>query len=128
MNPVENFTEQVRRAIGAHGQWKLRLDQAIASGASDVSVAVVRRDDQCEFGRWLHGPLDPVARACDAYRDVVALHAEFHREAAAALELALAGRTEEAQAAIARGSAFARTSAALTGAMMGWLTSSSAAA
>jgi uncharacterized protein len=47
MYPSANLSEQGRRAIGPHGQWKARLDQAIASGASEFAVDNVRRDDQC---------------------------------------------------------------------------------
>jgi hypothetical protein len=48
------------------------------------------------------------------------LHAEFHKEAARILAPALAGHKSEAEAAIALGSRFSKTSADLTLALAGW--------
>jgi hypothetical protein len=50
----------------------------------------------------------------------ISLHADFHKAAADVLELALAGKKEEAHAALARGSHFALLSSKLTTPMMEW--------
>jgi len=45
--------EQIQSAIGAHGLWKGRLKDAIQWKTGDLSVAVVRDDRACGFGKWL---------------------------------------------------------------------------
>jgi hypothetical protein len=109
----------IDKALSAHGGWKVRLKEAIHSGQSTFEVAKVRVDDACEFGKWFYG-LDPAARATAEGRSVQELHAEFHRVTAGVLDLALSGRRAEAEAQMARTSAFAQTSASLTSAMMQW--------
>lgn len=107
----------VTKAIAAHGQWKVRLREVIASGRSEWTVDQVKVDDQCLLGRWIYGdalarfPGDPVV---EQVRD---LHREFHQEAARVLALALAGRRAEAEQAMAQGSAYSRVSGALVRAL-----------
>lgn len=58
----------VVKAIAAHGQWKVRLQQAIDTGQSEWSVEQVTVDDQCVLGKWIYGdamvrfPGDPWCR------------------------------------------------------------------
>ena len=114
---MSSFEEQVAAAIAAHGQWKSRLRTAIASGNSEFSAETVAKDNACAFGAWLYGDgrRDFANEAIfTAIRD---LHAEFHREAASVLLLALTGKKEAAEAAIALGSAFGKTSANLVSAL-----------
>ncbi len=112
---------QINNAIAAHGTWKLRLADAIDKGSFEMTAEQVAVDNRCAFGTWLHGVELPAAdKATDSYRTVLKLHADFHREAAAVLRLALAGKKEEAKDALAPGSAYAHTSAELTRAMMAW--------
>jgi len=92
--------EQITKAISAHGQWKLRLRTAITRGQSDFTVADVRCDDQCEFGKWLYDPsLDVATRRGMPYIVVRRLHAEFHECAADVLDQALSGKRDQAEAA-----------------------------
>ncbi len=119
--------DQIRNAIGAHGTWKLRLAGAIDKGTFDLTAEQVAADNRCAFGTWLHGAeLSAVEKTTDSYATVLKLHAQFHREAASVLRLALAGKREEAKDALAPGSAYAHTSAELTRAMMAWRTRAAA--
>ena len=106
-------------AIAAHARWKYRLMEAIETGRSSWHVGDVRADHACDFGKWLLTlPLSHrLSRHC---KEVKRLHAEFHGLAADVLELALAGRKDEAAAAIALGSRFATVSSSLTMAVIAW--------
>jgi hypothetical protein len=87
----------IRTAIGAHGAWKLKLKTTVSTGRSDSTPEIVRRDDQCEFGKWLHGQgVDSATRAGMPYQVVRRLHAEFHQCAGRVLALGLDGKKSEA--------------------------------
>ena len=91
--------EEIQKAIGAHGKWKMRLNIAIKSGRSDVPVTDIRRNNLCEFGQWLHGPtITPEVKVGKPYEVVTRLHTEFHQCAASVMDLALKGQTKEAMA------------------------------
>jgi hypothetical protein len=111
--------ERIVLAIAAHAKWKFYLRQAIETGKSKWTVTEVRPADCCEFGAWLLA-LPPGDRDSEHYEDVCRLHTEFHKEAAEVLKLALAGRREEAETAIAQGSRFAKVSTKLTITMTAW--------
>ena len=111
--------DAIVRGIAAHAKWKYYLRQAIDTGQSEWTVPVVRVDDRCEFGKWLHA-LPPADQTDEHWKTVKVRHGEFHRAAAEVLGLALSGRRGEAEAAIAPGSKFAEVSKQLTLAMMAW--------
>ena len=111
--------EVINRGIAAHARWKYRLFDAVETGRSEWTVEGIRSDDQCEFGRWL-GSLSAADLSDEHCVKVKAMHTEFHQVAAEVLSLALAGRKEEAQEAIALGSRFALVSSNLTMAMSDW--------
>ncbi len=114
--------EQIKKAIGAHGMWKSRLAAAIDTGKSEFTVDAVRKDNACDFGRWLYGADIPAAaKQLPDYETCRRLHADFHQTAAEVLSMAVAGKKSEAQKAMAATSKFAATSASLTSAMMKWL-------
>jgi methyl-accepting chemotaxis protein len=112
-------SEEIRKAIGAHGMWKQRLRQAIDTAKCDFTVERVRPDNQCDFGKWLHA-LPTADKTTAQWKTVQALHANFHREAAHVLELALNKQKPEAEKAIAANSPFAKVSLELTSNMMKW--------
>jgi hypothetical protein len=123
----DQIAEQITVAIGAHGQWKSRLKTAIDTGRSDISPVVVRDDHRCPFGCWLHALPAPYCTS-EYFRQVRALHATFHQEAAAVLEIALAGNQAAAHERISFSSPFAAASAKLTSAMVRWRSAAVAAA
>ena len=113
--------QQIVKSVGAHGMWKSRLQKAIETGASDLSVTVVRQDDQCDFGKWLLGRdvSDEIKRSAH-YTECQRLHRQFHLEASKVLTLAISGRKAEALRAVEPNSEFAKCSANLTKTMMAW--------
>ena len=42
MDLLTNLSEEIDKAIGAHGMWKNRLNHAIQAGSSDYTVAGVK--------------------------------------------------------------------------------------
>lgn len=116
--------DEINAAIAAHSQWKVRLKGAIDTGKLDVPIGTIRVDDQCAFGKWLHGDTLPAeVKASPHYAKVRELHARFHQVAAAVAEAALAGRKAEAEASMGITGEYGRASAELTRAMMDWLAS-----
>jgi methyl-accepting chemotaxis protein len=105
-------------ALGAHGMWKDRLKKAIAAGASEFAVERVEKDNLCDFGRWLYSV--PAPDRDGMWERVRGLHADFHRTAAATLGDALSGRKEAAQASLALGGDFAKSSRQLQSALLEW--------
>jgi hypothetical protein len=114
-----NIQEEIQKAIGEHGKWKQRLRVAIDSGTSDHSVSTVCQDNQCAFGKWLY-TLDRKTSSSNRYQCVKVAHADFHREAARILELALDGKKKDAEEGLSFTSKFADVSAKLTLEMMAW--------
>jgi hypothetical protein len=114
-----DLSDALDRAIAAHAKWKYRLMEAIDTAKSQWRAADVRTDHACEFGKWL-ATLPLSQRLSEHSKTVRALHAEFHGLAADVLELALAGRKEEATAAISLSSRFATVSSKLTMAVLAW--------
>ena len=88
----EVLINQINNAIGAHGSWKIKLRTAVNKGKSEHSVADVRCDDKCAFGKWLHGTdIDGPTSASAPYKVIKRLHAEFHLCAADVLQMATTG-------------------------------------
>jgi methyl-accepting chemotaxis protein len=108
-------------AIAAHRAWTSRLREAIVSNKLDTPIATLRADNQCQFGKWLHGDLLAAReKETEHYRQVKRLHTQFHEAASNVGELALAGRADAAENALNQGSDYARISAALTAALEQW--------
>lgn len=94
MSSNQKMVQAISDAIGAHGAWKLKLRTAISHGTSELSPEVVRRDDQCAFGKWLHSnDIDAQTKSGKPYEVVTRLHADFHRCAAAVLTKAVERQT-----------------------------------
>ncbi|HEY5477739.1 MAG TPA: CZB domain-containing protein [Tepidiformaceae bacterium] len=114
---MDSFDDQVQAAVQAHSAWKLRLRQAIASGKSDLKVETVLHHDQCAFAKWLYDGAPPSRPSTSDYDEVRMVHAEFHREAARVLSLAISGQPAMASNAMELGSPFSRASAQLVTAL-----------
>ena len=108
-------------ALSAHAQWKKRLQDAIAKGESEFKVDTVKKDDACQFGKWLYG-LTPEERDSDDCKKVLTYHAEFHRTAADVLALALKGSKEEALKMLEYGGPYSHISGRLVLALNDWIT------
>ncbi|MEE9414046.1 MAG: CZB domain-containing protein [Acidimicrobiales bacterium] len=120
--------DQITRAIGVHGQWKFRLTQAVDTGASEFDPDVVKFDNRCEFGKWLHEEITPEEQVAGHYSHVVELHAKFHTLASNILREAVAGDKDHARELIASGSEYAALSSEMTLSLMAWKKSLAAAA
>ncbi|HEB58781.1 MAG TPA: hypothetical protein ENJ01_06150 [Gammaproteobacteria bacterium] len=114
-----SLADSINKGIAAHGMWKQRLIDAIATGSSEWSPATVCQDNQCEFGKWLYSG-DAEVTASPRYEKVRTLHADFHKVAAEVLKMALAGQKDAAEAAIDMGSEYRNISSELTREMMNW--------
>jgi len=76
---MSNILEQIDKAIGAHGAWKVKLKQNI-DGTLPLIPAEVSVDNRCEFGKWLYSLTG--AQASDPhYKEVLALHKAFYSAA-----------------------------------------------
>ena len=116
-----SIKEEITKAIGAHGMWKMRLRTAIDTGKADTNVADVANDHACGFGQGLYGSmLDAAAKNSSDFKEVQKLHAEFHKVAAQVLQLALQGKIAEADKLMEEGSPFVVVSGRLTSALMHW--------
>ena len=109
----------IDKAIAAHGLWKVRLRDAIRTGTSGFQVETVRRDDQCEFGKWLIS-LPGSAKETDICRQVASYHAQYHQMVASILEHAVSGGKKEAEKAMENRGDLAELSSQLTQTMMTW--------
>ncbi len=113
--------KEIDMAIGAHGMWKSRLKKAIDTGTLDSPVATIRANNQCAFGKWLHGAtITPQDKTTEVYKTVVELHTQFHKAAAQIAQLAASGKGNEAETLLASHGEFAKLSSQLTAAMLGW--------
>lgn len=87
--------QQLDAAIIAHSKWLTQLRVAIEDGSSEFSPEIVKTDNHCDFGKWLHGDF-PKQAANLASFEIRATHAAFHRTAALILQMALGRRKEDA--------------------------------
>lgn len=88
----------INKAIAAHEHWKHRLQQVLdGSSGEHLDPAQVCQDDQCELGKWLHGPGRHRLGKYPAFTVLVARHKYFHAQAAAVLEQVQAGHHEQAR-------------------------------
>ncbi len=67
----------------AHINWKLRLqDYLDGKSAEPLDPMMICRDDQCELGRWIHGPGMAHFHGLGPFHQLRATHAQFHHVAA----------------------------------------------
>jgi Chemoreceptor zinc-binding domain len=114
-----SLQDEITKAIGAHGVWKMRLRTAIESGKADANAADVAKDNACPFGQWLYGAaVPPAARASADYAAVRKLHADFHKCAAKVIECV--GHGDKAKADTLMANDYHKVSGDLTSAMLKW--------
>jgi methyl-accepting chemotaxis protein len=111
----------LENAILAHSAWTARLKAAIGTGKLDIPVSTVKADDQCQFGRWLHGTgLADADKQSGDYHETKELHTRFHEEASRVARLAISGEKEAAERALTPSSEYTRLSSALLGLLAKW--------
>ncbi|MEW5904972.1 MAG: CZB domain-containing protein [Pseudomonadota bacterium] len=69
--------------INAHIAWKIRLQKYLEGDANArIEVDQVMRDDQCELGKWLHGPaLQHFGASNTGIKMLTAQHERLHMAA-----------------------------------------------
>jgi len=112
--------DEIGKAISAHGMWKQKLRIAIDTGECESTPDKVKMDNNCAFGKWLYERIDPSVKSSPYYSEIVNLHAQFHKEAGAILEIALKGDKDQANELMGIGQNFAKCSGALTKKMKEW--------
>jgi len=115
-----DLVNAIKSAIGAHGQWKLRLKVAVASGKCDIAPSVASCDDRCDFGRLLFsGSIPPEVRSSIPYIVIRRLHAEFHTCAGQVVRHAIDGESSKAETLLEND--FTQRSEKLKRGLMKWL-------
>jgi len=117
---VMSTYDEIDKAISAHGMWKHKLRKAIDVGECESTPEKVCMDNNCAFGKWLHERIDASAKESDYYREIVDLHAKFHKEAGSILGLALQGNKGAANSRMTLTSPFTVLSGTLTRTMKAW--------
>jgi hypothetical protein len=112
--------QQITAAIAAHHAWMGRLKTAAEYGRSSVDVATTVKEDVCPIGIWLTREISPSLKARPLYDRTRTLHAQFHREAARVLTLALA-RDPKAKSELAEGGTFTHVANELRRTLYDWL-------
>ncbi|MEQ1794311.1 MAG: CZB domain-containing protein [Nitrospira sp.] len=115
---MSNILEQIDKAIGAHGAWKVKLRQNI-DGTLALNPAEVSVDNRCDFGKWLYS-LTGGQTSDPHYKEVLTLHAAFHRAAAGVVTKVQKGDKAGAEASIGLNGDYASASSKLTAKMMEW--------
>lgn len=66
-------------AINAHIQWKISLEKYLnGTSAEKLDPNIIRRDDQCKLGIWIHGPALKHFHGDDGFITLRDDHAQFH--------------------------------------------------
>lgn len=111
----------VSAAVVSHAEWKNRLRAAIDTKRlpAGMSIQQVGRDDQCDFGKWLHsgeGAAQDPRRAAA----VTNLHASFHTTAAAILNDVATGNVDSARHKLSAEDGYAGVAHELTDELISW--------
>lgn len=122
-----NITEQIEKAIGAHGSWKVKLRQSI-DGTLELNPFEVAMDNRCEFGKWLYSLAGTAAASDPHYKAVLELHRVFHKVAGGVVTKVKAGDKASAESSIGLLGDYTKASNELTAKMMEWKRQSTKAA
>ncbi len=105
------------QAVVTHQQWRVAFERAIRARGDGFDPEIVRRDDLCTLGQWLHGAGRAAMNNLTAHAMLTDVHAEFHLAAARVLEMARAERLADAAQGMDPGSQYSRWSATLLAAL-----------
>ncbi len=118
--PNTDLSPHIRKAIGAHGAWKMKLKTAINTGRINVSPDEVACHACCEFGRWLESSdIHPLVKERKPYQVIHRLHRDFHQTAGEVMRLAAIG--DESGAVSLLGSDYVEKTEKLSRALLKWL-------
>lgn len=116
---LQTTTDEIKKAIGAHGTWKLTLSTAARTGGRDLDVNQISASDACAFGQWLQSVAPHMAGDVE-YARIKKMHATFHSEAGRLAALIQSGQTDAALADLGEGGDFTSRSKELSEAMADW--------
>ena len=111
---------QTSKVVAAHRKWRERLEQAIEIGSSEFKPSIVRQDNQCEFGKWLHEQATPELAQTAEFQQIKQFHVAFHQEAGRILEIALQGQKTEARHLLGSQGNFVKLSEGLVAKLKEW--------
>lgn len=105
-------------AIKAHANWKLRLVSYIEGSSKEkLDPLVIRRDDACQLGQWIHSEAKKLAVVQPMLPELVQQHARFHERAAGIVRRVQAGERLDYQREL-NDSEYSRLSTAVIGLLM----------
>ena len=107
-------------AIKAHANWRLRLSTYCQGNSKEtaVNIQTLGQDNACDLGKWLYGEgqryvSDP------RFRELINVHAAFHRAAAEIAAMVQRGRQKEAEVLLnSNDSQYTKTSIQVVGILM----------
>ncbi len=99
-------------AVLAHHVWKTHLKSVIANKGR-IDAEVVRRDDCCEIGQWLHGEGARAYGHTPQFTALMDKHKVFHVEAGKVAAFVNTARYDEAARMVEGGTPFAAASLAV---------------
>jgi Chemoreceptor zinc-binding domain len=96
-------------AIQKHAEWKFKFRNALHTNETMDAVAI-SKDNNCEFGKWLHGEAIASHGKSTSYAKCVANHAAFHVEAGRIATVINARKKDEAERMLSPSSVFSEIS------------------
>jgi hypothetical protein len=103
--------EEIDAVLAAHAAWKARFHDFLV-GRAGLDVATLGTTDHCAFGNWLDRYGAKYLKQ-EQYKEIDALHTEFHRVAAEVAEKLKRHDFAGAHALIAQGGKLEQASSAL---------------
>ncbi|MGD0802076.1 MAG: CZB domain-containing protein [Terracidiphilus sp.] len=92
-------------AIQKHAEWKFKFRNALHNDEL-MDAAAISKDNNCEFGKWLHGDAKMQYGKDGCHAKCVADHAAFHLQAGKIATAINAKTPQEAERMMAAGSAY----------------------
>ena len=96
-------------AIQKHVQWKYKFRDALHN-KEQMDAAAISKDNNCEFGKWLHGDAKAQFGKEGSYAKCVVDHAAFHKEAGKVAVLVNTNKPDEAERMMAARSTYDQAS------------------
>jgi methyl-accepting chemotaxis protein len=101
--PIESVELNFQTALDSHTEWLGNLRKAVnnqepftADGANGIHPFLVGKCDKCVLGIWLHSEGKKKYGELFIFKELIFVHARFHRLAGLVLQMALEGKTIEA--------------------------------
>jgi Chemoreceptor zinc-binding domain len=110
----------LRAAVAAHENWKIRLDAYLAGQSSeDLRPEVICFDDRCDLGKWIHSTGKARLGRLPGFTALLSDHKQFHYAASNVVALAKAGKKLDALKMLA--GPYAHASKGVMGALTGMM-------